>query len=230
MKSDTPNVTRYFRPCAGGGYIRVDHVSSGWLWTRKHGNGTVSSSPKAFDYATDAVMNAGGDVHKEYVPTVGSAERCLLDDVYQVGRAPEHVRSTELVHRLRRLDQNEIGSDLRLLRDLWDHTNDQARDQLSPRTRSRIEMLVDREKIICALESLPVNEKASTTSPTRAMYFILSGGAWVAVSAGTEHTVGNIRWLNARVDSPDGRSSDCMPVRWPEWAHASADGQPCIDF
>lgn len=225
----TENVVRFFRPNVGTGFVRVDKKSTGWIWTRKHGNGTESSGPRAFAHCSDAVQAAGGDILTEFFPADDDAAHRLLDDIAKANATPEEVRPSELVHRLRRLEANDIGAEQRLLRDLYVLCNEGILTQLSSRTRSRIEMLVDRSKIIRALESLPVDEEGSLTPPKRAMYFVLSAGKWYAAAAGEERTSGSIRWLNARIDEPTGGCSQ-LSVRWPEWANATADGTPNVDF
>jgi hypothetical protein len=225
----TVSVVRFFRPSVGTGFIRVDRKSTGWLWTRKHGNGTESSDPKAYPCCSDAVSAAGGDTESEFFPKDDDAAHRLLDDIAKVNADIESVRPSELVHRLRRLELNDIGAEIRLLRELYVRCNEPVLDQLPPRTRSRIELLVDRKQIIRALESLPIDEDYNSTRASRTTYFVLSGGKWCPVAAAEERTIGSVRWLNARIDHPDGASSS-VSARWPEWAHCTADHLPNVDF
>lgn len=227
--SKATNVTRYFHANIGTGFIRVEQRSTGWFWARKHGNGTESSSPKAYKYCSDAVDAAGGDSDAEFYPGDDTGALRMLDDAATATFTPETFRPSELVHRLRRLELNDMGAEVRLLRDLYLAVDDASLERLTPRSRARIEMLVDRQAIINALESLPINEKYNSTPVRETLYFVLSGGEWCPVASAEERKVGSILWLNAAINHPDGSSSS-LSARWPEWAHATSDHKPSLRF
>lgn len=225
MSSDVMAV-RYFRT-NDAGFVVVERKQDGNYWTRVHPNGMVTRSHRPFQYVSEAATVAGADSDAEFYPSEEDRTSNLmraLADTQKVSDTTEQTRPGDLVHRLRRLERGEISAEARLLRELREAISPEDLDRLPLRTRQRILELVDRTHIIRLLEELPIEWDGDTKW---AQYFVLIDGKWFPASHGNERTVGQHRWLDASLPSPNG-SSSVYPCRWPEWAYADMDGQPCL--
>lgn len=87
-----------------------------------------------------------------------------------------------------------------------------------------------RDAMLEILEGLPVMESETVTHPTHYMLDTTNphDPHWVPLCACQEKELSGGIWLNAKVDSPDGRSSDALVLRPGRWARADGAGLPCI--